>query len=508
MGLAAALAACGTAPQNYPLAAGAANPKPAPYQVAPGHPFVALAFSGGGSRAALLGAAVTNQLATLTYTAPDGQSRRVSDDIAAVSSVSGGSLYAGYVGIYGTGQPGHTPAEFETFVQNFDGMSYLISAALNPFTWIGLAAHNTTRIAVLENMIAVALGPDGKTPSTATLASIARPGAPTILLNASDVVSGQVFTFDKATMDDLCLSMADTPVATAVSASAAFPVAFTPVLLRNNSLSDGSQPGPAIGAAVPNACTRPAAGDWMNNVNDPAGPYTDLEEFRHDVARAAYRGVTNAYGLSPRRTPVFIRLADGGVVDNLGLTSLRRALLMQGSPIDLTPILRDLPAGAKLPIVLIEVNSRSDPISPLDTSPKYTTLLDQASADSGTLVDSAAAGSGTIFQNFVRELQRSLREGGLADRVALYPMQIDFDRLPDTSPASRDFLNRVKSIATSWTLKPGDRDLLDQAATQLLAREPCYAQLQSDLHLTGGPPPAPIPNTSCPTAIPPVSAME
>ena len=336
-----ALAACGDRPQDYPLVGDSRNVQPPLFHATSGVYFVALSFSGGGSRAALLDAAVTNELSQLEYQTQSGP-RRLSDDIAAVSSVSGGSVYAGYLGIYGTRTPGHTPADFEDFIATFDGMSYLYGRAFNPLTWIGLAAADKTRIAVLEDMIAIALGPDGKTPTAATLASIEQPDRPSLLLNASDIVSGQVFTFDTDTLNDLCQSKTAFPVSVAVAASAAFPVGFPPVLLRNNSLDTAGHP---VTSNDNDACKRPPPGDWINSVNAPAGPYTDLETYRHAAARAAWRGTALANGLSPRRTPVYVRLADGGVVDNLGLTSLRRALLAQTSPVYLTGILgRWLPA--------------------------------------------------------------------------------------------------------------------------------------------------------------------
>jgi NTE family protein len=495
-----ALAACGDRPEDYPLVGDSRNAQPPLFQAAMGGTFVALSFSGGGSRAALLDAAVTNELSQLEYQTQSGP-RRLSDDIAVVSSVSGGSVYAGYLGIYGTRTPGHTPADFEEFIAGFDGMSYLYGRALNPLTWIGLAAADKTRTAVLEDMIAIALGPDGKTPTTATLASIERPDRPSLLLNASDIVSGQVFTFDTDTLNDLCQSKTAFPVNVAVAASAAFPVGFTPVLLRNNSLDTAGHP---VTSNNNDACRRPPPGDWINATNSLAAPYTDLETYRHAVARAAWRGTSLANGLPPRRTPVYVRLADGGVADNLGLTSLRRALLAQTSPVNLTGILAKMPPGMKLPLILIEVNARSDPKSNLDTSPAYTTILQQAGSDSGTLVDSAAASSGVIFQNFVLELERSLAQTPLAGRVAIYPMQIDFDRLPDvpSSPDDnpnngRNLVTYVKNVATSWTLAKGDRHAIDIAVQIMLAREPCYAKLYADLRLTGGVTPTPVAGTSC-----------
>ena len=94
------LSGCGVKPTDYPLAAGQANQAQAPLDVDPDHPFVVMTFSGGGSRAAALAAAVVKRLNDLHYTA-GGESRALSADIAVVSSVSGGSVYAADLGLNG-----------------------------------------------------------------------------------------------------------------------------------------------------------------------------------------------------------------------------------------------------------------------------------------------------------------------------------------------------------------------------------------------------------------------
>ena len=94
----AVLSGCGTRATDYPLAAGQANQPQAPLDVSADHPLVVMTFSGGGSRAAALGAAVVERLNNLHYTA-GGDTRALASDIAVVSSVSGGSVYAADFGL-------------------------------------------------------------------------------------------------------------------------------------------------------------------------------------------------------------------------------------------------------------------------------------------------------------------------------------------------------------------------------------------------------------------------
>src|SRR5262249_22934336 len=89
---------------------------------------------------------------------------------------------------------------------------------------------------------------------------------------------------------------------------------------------------------------------------------------------------------------------------------------------------------------------------------------------------------------------------------SIYPITIDFDQLPNTTAAQRDEQQRVKSIATSWTLKPGDVARVDRVAGELLWRHPCFQALVADIGLQGTPEAAPVPGTRCPTALPPTTA--
>jgi hypothetical protein len=85
----------------------------------PDHPFVVLTFSGGGSRAAALTASVTARLDGIIYATPAGP-RRLSQDIAIVSSVSGGSVYAAYLALNGAGS--EKADAFREKIKNFDGI--------------------------------------------------------------------------------------------------------------------------------------------------------------------------------------------------------------------------------------------------------------------------------------------------------------------------------------------------------------------------------------------------
>jgi NTE family protein len=491
-GLAAGLAAlllltgCGTQPTDYPLAVGEANPPQPAVDADASRPLVVVAISGGGSRAAALGAAVVKRLNNLYYGA-GGQTRALAADIVVVSSVSGGSVYAADLGLNG---PAHAAA-FMDRVQNYDGIGWLARRVLDPVTWVSLQLENKTRVDLLQEMI------EDMLQTNATMSAFNQPGKPLILLNATDMVAGQVFTFDRDTLDDLCMDYDRVPVSLGVTASADFPIAFTPILLRNDSYLPAGCPGKRNGHLP-----------YRTALEVPGGAYANLETYRIDRYRQSLRNETVPElgadsPIPPYRMPEYLRLVDGGVADNSGLTALRRALLMPGAPADIG---RMVAQGKVRRVVVIAINARGDVPSKLDHSTEYTNVLTMAEAISGVLVDSASGNSALVFQNFIKELtqdrDRLVAQGQTQANFAVYPISIDFDQLPNTTAAQREEQRKVKAIATSWTLQPGDVALLDRVAGELLWRHPCFRALVVDIGLQGTPEADPVPNIRCPVAPP------
>ena len=329
---------------------------------------------------------------------------------------------------------------------------------------LGLAATNKTRIDLLQEMIEDLLQ------TKAALNAIDQPGKPLVLINSTDMVAGQVFTFDRATLDDVCMDYDRVPVSLAVTASAAFPIAFTPVLLRNDSYLSSGCPG-----------TRNAHLPYRVPLQVPGGAYANLETYRVDRYRQSLRNETvherGADGdVPPYRTPIYLRLVDGGVADNSGFTAVRRALLAR------------LAVQGKLRrLIVIAVNARGLP-DKLDSLTEYTTIPKMAELSAAPL--STAPGKCRLaFQNFTSVLttdrERLVTQGQVQANFAIYPISIDFDQLPNATAAQRREQQEVKSIATSWTLQPGNVALLDRVAGELLWRHPCFRELVADIGLQG-----------------------
>ena len=96
------LPGCATHFENQRLSAGQTNPERRAIEVSHlDRPLILVAMSGGGSRAAALGWVVLRELSRYHYTTTDGASRALIDDIAVVSSVSGGSVIAAHFALEG-----------------------------------------------------------------------------------------------------------------------------------------------------------------------------------------------------------------------------------------------------------------------------------------------------------------------------------------------------------------------------------------------------------------------
>jgi hypothetical protein len=97
----------------------------------------------------------------------------------------------------------------------------------NPVTWGRMLFTDFTRIPALEELL------DRRLFEQHIMADLNKPGKPRILLNATDMVAGQRFTFDTEMFDAVCSDLDSVPISVAVSASAAFPIFLTPINFRN-----------------------------------------------------------------------------------------------------------------------------------------------------------------------------------------------------------------------------------------------------------------------------------
>jgi NTE family protein len=240
---------------------------------------IAFSFSGGGMRAAAFSFGALKAIEQLQINHPT-----IVDDITFITSVSGGSLTAAYYGLNGKQALG----DFRSKVLLRDAEVKMRFNAFAPTNFIRLingGLNDSTNLAhwLDENVF-----------KGATFADLYRRSKPDIWINATDVYNRTPFLFIPPVFNALCSDISRFSIAEAVHASMAVPVVFAPVLLKT----------------FPDNCTHPLP-NWVNSTL--ANPDASV------TVKATARALNNY------RNPKvmnFIKLVDGGITDNFGLTSI------------------------------------------------------------------------------------------------------------------------------------------------------------------------------------------
>jgi len=409
-----------------------------------GDTLVFVTASGGGTRAAALELSVLEGLQQIKL--PSGDS--LADNIDVLSSVSGGSVTAAYFALKGTeGFP-----ELETNFIRKDGVSAILLAGLNPVGLAKLSTPKYERIDLLIDYLDKALFHHQ---TFSDLLALHR--RPYLVLNAADMVDGVPFAETQENFDLLCSDLASLKLSTAVAASAAFPVALSPVTYKDYSpcLAQAKVPWP------PPWVTADAGSSW------------------YDAPERTDRGrVKTAYALGARAAPptLDVHLLDGGIADNLGVAEPFRMLTTNEPQ---PAFLNSVAQGHIKKIVFILINARSFASSTLDQSPAPPGMLDMlfASIDAGvdrTTFGTAARLRTALTEQFTADAAnlRKIRQGAMADnldaiRNNTHLIEIDFDAIAN-SACRRNFHN----IPTSWTAQAKQIDALMLLGKALLAQSP------------------------------------
>lgn len=254
--------------------------------------FVCLAFSGGGTRAAAFAYGVLEKLRDTTIYW-EGKTTSLLDEVDCISGISGGSFTAAYYGLFGK-------RIFEDFRERFldrDIQGELLARALNPLNWLRLASPKFNRIDLATELYDETVF-DGKTFDDLILQG----KRPFIILNATDLVSGQSFEFTQDQFDFLGSDLGKLPVARAVSASSAFPFLLSPVSLKNYALPKEYSIPKEITNGLRNYDYNRRLWHWASRLNE----YLDKKEHP------------------------YIHLMDGGLSDNIGMRAIENVYRRSG----------------------------------------------------------------------------------------------------------------------------------------------------------------------------------
>jgi NTE family protein len=427
--------------------------------------FLILAFSGGGTRAAALSYGVLEALDRIEIQAKEGSGHRtLLDEVNLITSVSGGSFTAATYGLRGRDM-------FRDYRERFllrDHQSHLIAGFLSPFNWARLWSPRFGRSDMAQEYYDQILF-DG-----ATLGDIPRRDRPAIMILATDILNGQVFPFTTLQFSLICSDWKRFPIARAVAASAAFPGAFTPVILKNYAGDCGWKPP-----------------DWMNK---------SLE--RPDPASRGYHMARSMASYLDRSSKPYIHLLDGGVSDNLGLRSILEYLAVRGG---IRESLREqgYTRVRRMAFVIVNAETREKPRwRLLDEVPGLAAIL---GASSTVMINRYNFETVDLLRRYVRDWSEELRAAGMPP-IEFYVIELSFDYLPDQ--AEREYF---QSIPTSLYLPAGEVDRLRGVAQRLLLSSEPFRNMVRDM---GGRLPAPVlplradasagePESAAPSPVPP-----
>lgn len=388
-----------------------------------GDVWLALTFSGGGTRAAAFAYGVLQELRDTTVMI-DGQPRRLLDEVDLISSVSGGSFTSAYYGLHGD----RIFEDYEEVFLRRDIQGYLLRALFNPFRWFSSTGRTEIAVKYYEDVIF----------KDATFADMARGSGPVVLINTSDLAYGVRFSFVQEYFNLLCSDLASYPVARAVTASSAVPVLFNPVVVENYRDCKSTLPG------------------WLSAAQKRAADDPELKQVADGLA---------TYFKSERRQ--YAHFVDGGITDNLGLRAIYEIVEIAGGAQALIQrTQRDPPKR----LIVIALNAATDPEPMMDTSTEQPSLAETVGAMTDAQLHLYNAATLELINS---SLKRWSHELSSPERpVTSSFIQLSFKDVDE--PALLQFFN---AVPTSFSLTDEQVDKLILAGRELLRRHPEFQRL-------------------------------
>jgi len=455
--LAAATAAVAVGCAHFPATAPLPSQKPAaryafeqiPAPAVDDDLFVCLTFSGGGTRAAAFSYGVLQKLRdTPIVRVKDGRHETLLDEVDCISSVSGGSFTAAYYALFGA----RIFQDYRGIFLDRNVEGELFWKVANPFNWPRLLSPYFSRIDLAAELYA---GTIFRNKTYADL--LAGAHRPFIILNATDLATGDGFEFTQDQFDLIGSDLGALPIARAVAASSAFPFLLTPISFTNHS-------GP--GWYKPPASLKHAASDY----------YVDRRRYTWADHQSTY--------LDKDATP-YVHVMDGGLADNIGLRALERQLQ---DPTGF--VARRYNLGKTSRVVFIVVDSKSGEPATYNRKESAPGLVDVAFKTATTSMDNFSTETIEFLRDRQRELDQARQDVEVCKQVARTPSDcpsfaapaqihvVDVNLEAISDPARRA---RLLSIGTNFSLESGDVDLLIAAAAELLDQNPEFQKLLAAL---------------------------
>lgn len=402
---------------------------------------VGLAFSGGGTRAAAFSFGVLKEIER-TEVVLRGKKVPLIDHINFVSGVSGGSVTAAYFGL----KKRAALADFrERFlVKNAEEALNSRIGPVNIALGLGGGVNEDYRF---RNWL------DANLFDGATFSRLLAERRPYVFINATDIYNRTPFLFIRAQFSSFCSNLADYPISSAVAASAAVPVAFLPILLQT--YPDGCK------ANVP---------PWL--LKAPQNPKASPLSKAWAKAAASHRDGSMKY----------IKLLDGGLVDNYGLSGFTISRELAETPYGPLTIREALKLRK---FIFLLVDSGAEPKKDWAQKLEGPSGMDFISALADVGVDAAARASYSAFESTMNNWRDamvrwrcSVPRAEVAKVVGPVPWncgdlqffigRVDFD---DLGP---DRAKKLNAVPTSFKLPVETVDELIVAGNDALSANATY----------------------------------
>jgi len=440
------LGGCGTALDNAPVNTALRGDTPVDKTQADGlsDTLIGLSFSGGGTRAAAFSFGVLKELAR-TRVIDGARETTLDREVDFISSVSGGSVTAAAFAL-------NRQRTLEDFRKTF--LLANVEASLR--TSLSLANVFRASVGGVNDRTGLQDWLDRHLYHEATLGDVARQGRPVLWINASDIYNRVPFVFNRTTFGAICSDLSSFPLSEAVAASAAVPLVFAPVVLRNFAPDCAYETPP-----------------WVTRIaGNPEAPAV-LRAYAEAIRR--YRENENVN---------FVKLLDGGLTDNLGLSGLVLARLAAKKPYE--PLTPAEAIGLRRMLFVI-VDSGRPPAGDWTETVEGPDAEALILAVSDTAIAANVRGSYDYFSNLVAQWRRKLvdyrcglsraeaREiagvgpGWKCDELAFFTTRVAFDRMGDERTREK-----LDAIPTRFKLPEEDVDLLIKSGGEILRDDDAY----------------------------------
>ncbi|OPY90643.1 MAG: Patatin-like phospholipase [Syntrophaceae bacterium PtaU1.Bin231] len=401
-----------------------------------------MTFSGGGSRAAALSYGVLEALERVKVPHPKNKPETASraarhtllDEVDIISSVSGGSFTSAYYGLHG--KKIFTDYKEHFLLRDFQGA--LLLKLVNPINWFAIGSPYFGRSDLAaeyyeENLF-----------QGATLGQMVKTGGPAILIQATDVTDGFIFSFTPGMFSLLCSDYDRFPVSRAVAASAALPGAFSPIALKNYT----------------GQCHSKGLPGWMRQSLD-----------KPDMSSRIYYNAVRLNTYLDTKTKPFVYLVDGGVADNLGVRGPLESMIARGNPRDL---MKDSGFENTKQVVFLIVDAQTQEMSRwrfLNEIPGLAMILD---ATSTIMVNKYNFETIELLNRYAKEWTYNDKVKGLVP-IDFHIIHVTFDVLP------KEEKEYFQQIPTTLRLTEEQVDKLREVAGRILYSDETFRKFVRSL---------------------------